>query len=85
MQAAQADDYVNGYTRSNGTTVQGYYRTSPDGNPGNNYSTQGNYNPYTGHTGTVSPTSSYGGYGGQTYGGAVDMNRYNSAPLLYQH
>ena len=40
--------YVNGYYRSNGTYVNGYERTSPDGNPYNNYSYPGNYNPNTG-------------------------------------
>lgn len=50
-----ADQYVNGYTRSDGTYVQPHYRTAPDGNPYNNYSTQGNTNPYTGQAGTVNP------------------------------
>lgn len=54
------DTWVSGYTRQNGTQVQGYYRTAPDSNPYNNYSTQGNYNPYTGARGTVNP---YGGSG----------------------
>lgn len=45
---AFADVWVNGYTRSNGTYVQGYYRSSPDSNPYNNYSYPGNLNPYTG-------------------------------------
>ncbi len=39
---------VSGYYRSNGTYVQGYERTAPDGNPYNNYSYPGNYNPNTG-------------------------------------
>lgn len=39
---------VSGYFRKNGTYVQPYYRSSPDGNPYNNYSYPGNYNPYTG-------------------------------------
>jgi hypothetical protein len=55
---AFADDvWVDGYTRSNGTQVQGYYRTRPDGNPYNNYSSQGNTNPYTGQKGSVSSYS----------------------------
>ena len=29
-------DWVNGYNRGNGTYVQPYYRTHPDGNPYNN-------------------------------------------------
>lgn len=62
----QADEYVNGYTRNNGTYVSPYHRSSPDGSMYNNYSTQGNTNPYTGSQGTVSPYSNYGngGYGG---------------------
>lgn len=44
--AAFADEYVHGYTRSNGTYVQPYHRTEADYTPANNYSTPGNYNPY---------------------------------------
>lgn len=40
--------HVNGYYRSNGTYVNSYERTAPDGNPYNNYSYPGNYNPNTG-------------------------------------
>lgn len=50
--AASADEYVNGYTRSNGTYVQGYYRSSPNGTVQDNYSYKGNSNPYTGQSGT---------------------------------
>lgn len=39
---------VQGYTRKNGTYVQPHYRSNPDGNPYNNWSYPGNYNPYTG-------------------------------------
>lgn len=52
--SASADEYVNGYTRSNGTYVQGYTRSSPDNTVTNNYSYQGNTNPYTGAVGTNS-------------------------------
>src|SRR5258708_912561 len=59
---AEADQWVNGYFRSDGTYVSGYYRSDPDGNPYNNYSTYPNVNPYTGQVGThhVSPYDSYG-------------------------
>lgn len=40
--------YVRGYFRKNGTYVRPHYRTWPDGNPYNNYSFPGNYNPNTG-------------------------------------
>ncbi len=45
-----ADQYVNGYYKSNGTYVNGYYRSSPDSSPYNNFSYPGNTNPYTGVT-----------------------------------
>ena len=44
--------YVRGYFRKNGTYVAGYWRTAPDGNFNNNWSTQGNVNPFTGRVGT---------------------------------
>lgn len=52
---AQSDHYVRGYVRQDGTYVQPHMQTNPDGNPYNNYSTQGNVNPYTGQPGTVNP------------------------------
>jgi hypothetical protein len=41
---------VKGYHRKDGTYVQPHSRTRPDGNPYNNYSFPGNYNPNTGRT-----------------------------------
>lgn len=52
---AFADTYVNGYYRSNGTYVQPHYRTDPNNTRLDNYSTKGNYNPYTGKYGTKDP------------------------------
>lgn len=70
---ASADDYVSGYTRSNGTYVAPHHRSAADSSFNNNWSTQGNTNPYTGQAGTKTPsygasansygnTSNYGGY-----------------------
>lgn len=56
---AQADESVQGYYRSDGTYVQPHYRSSPNRNPYDNYSTQGNVNPYTGQQGYITPNSSY--------------------------
>lgn len=44
--------YVNGYTKSDGTYVQGHYRSSQNSTNHDNYSTSGNYNPYTGTSGS---------------------------------
>ena len=47
-QTATKRVWVRGYYRKDGTYVKGHYRTAPDGNPYNNYSFPGNYNPNTG-------------------------------------
>lgn len=39
---------VNGYIKKDGTYVAPHYRTTPDSNPYNNYSTPGNLNPNSG-------------------------------------
>jgi len=46
-----ADTHVNGYYRSNGTYVAPHYRTEANNTRSDNYSTQGNVNPYTGQPG----------------------------------
>ncbi len=55
--------WVNGYTKSNGTYVQGHYRSDSNNTVRDNYSYKDNTNPYTGSTGTNkyynSPSSEY--------------------------
>ncbi len=47
---------VKGYYKpSTGTYVAPSYKTSPNKTKLDNYSTKGNYNPYTGKKGTVNP------------------------------
>lgn len=58
--AALADQYVNPYYRQDGTLVQGHMRSSPNSSAYDNYSTQGNTNPYTGQRGSSQPAPSYG-------------------------
>lgn len=50
---AMANQHVRGYTKANGTYVQPYTRSSPNSTKSDNYSTQGNVNPYTGQRGHV--------------------------------
>jgi len=45
--------WVRGYWRSDGTYVRPHWRSAPDGNPWNNWSTYPNINPFTGKIGTV--------------------------------
>ena len=47
---------VKGYFKpSTGSYVAPYYKTTPNRSKFDNFSTQGNYNPYTGKKGTVNP------------------------------
>jgi hypothetical protein len=76
---AQQDVWVNGYYRKDGTYVEGYYRTAPNSTKYDNYSTQGNINPYTGKPGWINPDGTYNysntnnsgtpGYSGSIIGG----------------
>lgn len=73
--ASDADEYVNSYTRRDGTYVEGHMRSSPNGSAYDNYSTRGNTNPYTGERGSRDPNgygSSYGNSSGtgSSYGGS---------------
>lgn len=46
---------VKGYTKSDGTYVAPHYRTAPNSTNRDNFSTQGNTNPYTGQPGWIKP------------------------------
>ena len=61
--AAAAQTYVNPHTRKDGAYVEGHFRSAPNSTRSDNYSTQGNHNPYTGDAGTQRPT-----YGSSAYG-----------------
>jgi hypothetical protein len=62
--ATAGDVRVKGYYRKDGTYVPPHYRSSPDDNFSNNWSTYGNRNPYTGKLGWIkSPRTSTHSYG----------------------
>ena len=70
---AQGDHLVQGYTKKDGTYVAPHMQTNPNGTRADNYSTQGNVNPYTGQPGTkplYAPTPA------PTYGQAPRPNPY---------
>lgn len=50
--SAKAQYYQQGYYRSNGTYVEGHYKSRSNSTNHDNYSTQGNYNPYNGNSGS---------------------------------
>jgi hypothetical protein len=68
--SVSAQTYVNPYVKKDGTYVEGHYKSSPNSTKMDNYSTQGNSNPFTGQQGTVDPykTPSTSTYGQQTCG-----------------
>lgn len=77
--SANADVYVRGYVRSNGTYVQPHYRSNPDGNFYNNWSTKPNINPYTGKMGTkITPDYSGGSLWRAPSSNFGTLNRLNS-------
>lgn len=49
---ASGHTLVNGYVTKNGAFVAPHFRTDRDNTMMNNFSTKGNYNPYTGKKGT---------------------------------
>jgi hypothetical protein len=51
--SAQSPQYVRPYVTQQGNYVAPHMRTAPDTTRSNNYSTQGNVNPYTGQAGSV--------------------------------
>lgn len=53
--SALADTHVRGYVKKDGTYVQPHRRTSPNSTKHDNWSSKGNYNPYTGKKGTKDP------------------------------
>jgi hypothetical protein len=61
--AMAGDTSVGAYVRRDGTYVQPHYRSVPDGDRSNNWSTRGNVNPYTGQPGNHSPDSFSSGSG----------------------
>jgi hypothetical protein len=79
---AFADTHVSGHTRSDGTYVQGYTRSSPDAQRSNNYNSQTN----GGHqrdeysSGTGATNKSNGSYGARDNDRDGVYNPYDSKP-----
>jgi len=70
--------YVRGHLTKNGTYVAPHYRSSPNKSSFDNYSTKGNYNPYTGKSGTQNAYPS-----GSSYYRVPRAPTVRSAPRYY--
>ena len=77
--AAMAQNYHSGYVRRDGTYVAPHYQSAPDNSRTNNYSAQGNVNPYTGQAGTVNPYAQPAPYTAP----ANPYNSYGTQPRRY--
>lgn len=71
-----ADVWVNGYTRRDGTYVSGHYRSSPNSTRLDNYSSRGNFNPYTGKVGSTNPYNQYGSVYNSSYQNHMYSNNF---------
>jgi hypothetical protein len=80
LSVAQAQVWVDPYTRKDGTQVQGQYRSNPDGNPYNKWSYPGNVNPYTGKQATGDPNRHLEQYQNRNNG----QNQYQLNPYQFR-
>jgi hypothetical protein len=69
--SANADTYVNGYFKKDGTYVEGHYKTTPHDTNWGAYSTDGNSNPFTGN------------YGHRARDYSTDAYNYGSGQTIY--
>lgn len=65
---AQGYHYTRGYITRNGTYVPSHNATNPNGSRFDNWSTSGNYNPFTGQPGYKSVYPSFSGHKGHYSG-----------------
>jgi hypothetical protein len=79
LTALNAQVYVRGYYRSDGTYVQPHYRSYPNHTVYDNYSTKGNINPYTGKKGTKNPPSY------RSHTSSPPLSAFYSAPRKKSH
>lgn len=79
VSSVYADVWVDGYYRNDGTYVRGHYRSDPDGDFENNWSTKGNVNPYTGEVGTKTKPSNSTKSSSNTYYYTPTNSTYSSS------
>ena len=79
-----ADEFVRGTVRRDGAYVQPHWRSSPDGNPYNNWSYPGNVNPHTGKVAPGNPNTYLDRYysRGSGTGGMGSLRPLPSLPAL---
>jgi hypothetical protein len=65
---AQGYHYTRGYITRSGSYVPSHYATNPNGNRFDNWSTIGNYNPFTGQPGYRPAYPGFSGYSSQNSG-----------------
>jgi hypothetical protein len=81
--AFAGDVYVRPHVTQQGTYVQGYMKTAPNETRLDNYSTQGNVNPYTGQAGNK-PLYSAPTYSAPSYSVPQPASAYEYQPYRYR-
>lgn len=76
--ALAQDSYVGGYYRNDGTYVQPHYRSAPNNTPYDNWSSQGNVNPYTNSVGSQRPRSLNNGSNENSFQPLTQPRRQNN-------
>jgi hypothetical protein len=71
---AFAQTYVSPYVKKDGTFVEGHFKSAPNSTKTDNYSSQGNINPYTGKEGTADPYKPSQPSTSSTYGTHCGVN-----------
>ncbi len=77
-----ADQYVHGYTRSNGSYVAPHHRSDANNTTYDNWSTKGNTNPYTGQAGYKNPSDTNTGYSNRTNAGMYSGNEQKQSDCV---
>lgn len=82
--SAWSQTHVQPYVRKDGTYVEGHMRSAPNNTRQDNYTTQGNTNPYTGKQGTVDPYAAPTPYQPQPNPYQQQANPYQQQPIYRQ-
>ena len=72
------DTYIDGYIRDDGGYVQPHFRSQADDYSDNNFSAEGNTNPYTGDRGNVSPPTIFPNHGENDFKPAPSTRNWNN-------
>lgn len=79
-------EWVDGYYRNDGTYVKGHYKTAKNDTNADNFSTEGNTNPYTGELGWIEKDNGVNPYANtlKPNGYKSNSDKVDNKPYLYK-